>query len=526
MRRWQGLRFASNGKIVTAEASPPWLSASGLTKTYAGVVALRDVALEMHAGEVRGLVGANGAGKSTLVKTLTGVTAPTAGAILADGVPLKLGSPRESLRAGIVSVPQELTVAKSMTVAENILLGHYPARPPGFLRSREMNRLAADVLERLDLSIPPGYRVGDLSLIFQRLVMVARAFSFRARLMIFDEPTATVTPREVRFLLDAIGALTRENVSILYVSHRLDEINEICTAVTVLRDGEVAAELKDDEVTHERLVEYLTAGSGPSLVSTPAAVSPRSHETVLEMKHVTAQSLDDVSLTVAAGEVVGLAGVAGSGTRELLLTVCGARPFSAGSVSLCGEHVRSGNIPAAVAAGIGFLPGDRSLAAFPNHSIRFNVSLTSIARHAIGVFVNHKEEQVAVKDLLERVSLQRDPELQISSLSGGNQQKAIVARWLGVRPALLLLDDPTAGVDVATRPEIHTQIKSACAEGTGVLLVSTDIDELVALSDRVLVLRNGSIREDLSGSRLSTTQVLAAMTGREEAPESGAGARA
>ncbi len=236
---------------------------------------------------------------------------------------------------------------------------------------------------------------------------------------------------------------------------------------------------------------------------------------MLELHGVAGLRLREVSLTVRAGEIVGLAGVTGSGTRELLLTICGALPHSEGSIVICGERVRSGNTPAAVSAGVGFLPGDRSLAAFPSHSVRFNVSLPTLARDARWLFVNRRSERSAVATLLDRVALRRDPETQISALSGGNQQKVIVARWLGAKPKLLLLDDPTAGVDVATRPEIHKQIQGACAEGAGVLLLSTDIDELVEIADRVVVFRWGSISEELRERDLTTAHVLAAMTGQE-----------
>jgi ABC-type sugar transport system ATPase subunit len=215
---------------------------------------------------------------------------------------------------------------------------------------------------------------------------------------------------------------------------------------------------------------------------------------------------------VHAGEIVGLAGVTGSGTRELLLTICGAIPFSKGSIVVCGERVRSGNTQAAFSAGIGFLPGDRSLAAFPSHSVRFNVSLPTLARDAAWLFVNRNSERSAVAGLLDRVALRRDPETQISALSGGNQQRAIVARWLGAKPRLLLLDDPTVGVDVATRPEIHKQIQDACADGAGVLLFSTDIDELVEVADRIAVFRWGGITEELRERDLTAARVLAAMT--------------
>jgi monosaccharide-transporting ATPase len=500
------------------ENSRPWLTCAGLTKAYGGVLALDSASLEIHAGEIRGLVGANGAGKSTLVKLLTGVAHPTSGAVYVDDAPLGLGKPKESLKAGIVSVPQELTIAPTMTVAENIMMGHFPQRGLGFLHAREMRRAAAEVLDTLSLGILPDQTLGDLPIIRQRLVMVARAFSLRARLMIFDEPTATISPREVDFILEAISVLSKRKVSILYVSHRLDEIDAICTEVTVLRDGRVVADLAARDVTHAALVAYLSPGSSEiKPQSTSVAPAPASGEPVLELREVGGAWLDNITLSVRPGEIVGLAGLIGSGAREILLTSCGALPFSRGVIRLCGERVRSGRTPAAVSAGAGFLPGDRSLAAFPRHSVRFNVSLPSLGQHRIGMFVNTRSERSAVAAFLDLVALRRDPETLMSALSGGNQQKAIVARWFASKAKLFLLDDPTSGVDVATRPEIHEQIRAACAKGAGVLLVSTDIDELAELSDRVVVLTRGRMKGELRGGDITPARVLAAMTEQEGA---------
>jgi ribose transport system ATP-binding protein len=275
----------------------------------------------------------------------------------------------------------------------------------------------------------------------------------------------------------------------------------------------VVADLAARDVTHAALVAYLSPGSSEiEPQSTSVAPTPVSGEPVLELREVGGGWLDDITLSVRPGEIVGLAGLIGSGAREVLLTSCGALPFSRGLIRLCGERVRSGRTPAAVSAGAGFLPGDRSLAAFPSHSVRFNVSLPSLGQHRIGMFVNTHSERSAVAAFLDLVALRRDPETQMSALSGGNQQKAIVARWFASKAKLFLLDDPTAGVDVATRPEIHEQIRTACAKGAGVLLVSTDIDELAELSDRVVVLSRGRMKGELRGRDITPARVLAAMT--------------
>jgi ABC-type sugar transport system ATPase subunit len=484
-------------------AAEAWLRAEGLTKAYGGVLALGDASVAVRAGEIRGLVGANGAGKSTLVKILTGIVRPTAGRVLVSGRELPPGRPREALRAGIASVPQELTLAPALTVAENVMLGHEPAARPGFVRSRDLRRRARGVLDSLSLDLPLDELAGRLTLVEQRLVMIARALSFDARLVIFDEPTATVSPREVDLLHDVVRRLAAAGVAALYVSHHLREIEELCDSATVLRDGRVVAELTPP--SHAALVAELApeaeADRAPQRVAAPG-------EPVLVARAVSGERLHGIDLEARAGEIVGLAGLAGSGARELLLTVAGAVPWQTGELELCGRPLHPGSCVRSVAAGAGFLPGNRALAAFPSHSVRHNVTLPSLR----GAFVRRGEERSAVAALLDRVALRAGTETQMSELSGGNQQKALVARWIASGARLLLLDDPTAGVDVATRPELHARIVAVAEAGAAVLLVSTDVDELVALADRVLVFERGAITDELSGARLAPAPLLTAMT--------------
>jgi ABC-type sugar transport system ATPase subunit len=501
-------RFGEEVHLVAEQ--PRWLEARGLTKTYGGVRALDDASLALRPGEIRGLVGANGAGKSTLVKVLTGLVVPDAGEVLVDGTPLHLGHAKKSLQAGIASVPQELTVASSMTVAENVMLGHEPRGRFGRLRGRELRRRARDVLDSLSLDVDVDDRVGTLRLIEQRLMMVARALSYDARLVIFDEPTATVAPVEVGLVLGTIEALRQRGVAVLYVSHRLDEIERICDSVTILRDGRVAAE-RERSPTHAELVKLLAPEH--EALETGARRRPEiGSQTVLAVRGLSGERLRDVDLVAHAGEIVGLAGVAGSGARELVLTLVGAVPYEEGSVAIDGSRVAPGSPLRAVNAGMGFLPGDRALAVFANHSVRHNVSLSSLARYTFGPFVDVSDERALVSTLLERVHLRADQTAPISSFSGGNQQRAIVARWMASNARVLLLDDPTAGVDVATRPEIHRQILDLCAAGAAVVLVSTDVDELAELSDRCVIFDRGAVVAELAGAKLTPARLLAAMT--------------
>jgi len=500
---------------LAAEAA--WLEVQGLTKRYGGVLALDGATLGLRRGRIHGLVGANGAGKSTLVKCLTGMIRPTSGAILVDGHALRPGRPVRSLRAGIASVPQELTVAPTLTVADNVMLGHEPRVLRGVVRSGELRRSALRALKAVSLELPLEAPVGRLPLIEQRLLMVARALARDARLVIFDEPTATLAPHEAEQLLQLVRSLAERGVSVLYVSHHLREIEEVCDSVTVLRDGQVVADL--ERATHAALVELLAPGAVAR--DAPAEEDRTRGVMALDVRSLTGDRLRDVSLGVAAGEIVGLAGLAGSGARELLLTVCGAAPFTSGSITLGGRRLRSGDPVRAVACGVGFLPGDRALGTFPSHTVRHNVALPWLERFSTLGFLAPGREKTAVAALLDRVALRASPEAPIASLSGGNQQKALVARWIGSEPRLLLLDDPTAGVDVATRPEIHSQIRALTGAGLAVLLLSTDAEELADLSDRVVVFARGSVAGELAGAQLTPARVLAAMTGAMRSPGRG-----
>jgi ABC-type sugar transport system ATPase subunit len=485
-----------------------WLRAEGLTKLYGGVVALQGASLSARGGEIRGLVGANGAGKSTLVKILTGVVVPTEGRVLVDGGELAPGRPKESLAAGIAAVPQELTVAPTMTVAENVMLGHEPRGRLGLLERRQLRRRAADVLRSLDLELPADEPAGRLPLVDQRLVMIARALSRNARMVIFDEPTATASPREVELLLRTIRGLAEREVSVLYVSHRLDEVERLCDTVTVLRDGRIAAEL--DHTSRAALVDLLATGTEKTAQRLEQEGGRELGDVVLQLRGVSGERLHNLDLNVRAGEIVGLAGLAGSGAREVLLTVCGAVAWHEGRITVRGRELRSGDPVAAVNADIAFLPGDRSLGTFPSHSLRHNVSVAALR----GLFVRREEERSTVAAVLDRVALRADGDTPISVLSGGNQQKALVARWIASGARVLLLDDPTAGVDVATRPEIHRQILSLRDSGAAVLLVSSDLEELAELADRVVTFDRGASTGELAGGELVPARLLAAITQR------------
>lgn len=485
-----------------------WLRARGLTKRYGGTTALNAVDFELRPGEIRGLVGANGAGKSTFVKVVAGEVTPDYGEILIDGEAVQFRKPADARAAGIVDVPQELSVAPNLSVADNVMLGHFPHRA-GRVDAGRTRAAAARALDILGLTPPLGAPVGSLQPIEQRLVMVARALAREARLVLFDEPTATASPAEVARILAAVRLLSERGVSVLYVSHRLDEVVELCGAVTVMRDGRAIAELAVDGSTRETLVGLMSAAPGDSQVQPRPARRPRADAgALLEVDELVGGRVRGVTLSVRAGEILGVTGLVGSGAADLPLMLCGALRRESGSVTLAGTPVRAGQVSAAVAAGIGFLSGDRRIGVLPSHSVMANISLPGIARYARLGIVSRRRELAAVREVSAPAALTAGPEVKVATLSGGNQQKALFARWLATEARLLILDDPTAGVDVGSRKEIHARLEGLLERGVGMVLVSTDLEELATLADRVVVLDRGTVRAELDADGLTEGRLL------------------
>ena len=488
-----------------------WLRTHGLSKSYEGVAAVRDVSIVVSRGEIHGLVGANGAGKSTLVRLLAGAARPDAGSIEVDGQLVRLGRPADARRLGIEVMPQELTVAGHLTVAENVMLGRFPRGWLGTLSAARTKALANRALDLLKLDIDVDAPVASLSVLEQRLVMAARAVAADARLVMLDEPTAGMPPPDVKLVLDGIRRLAARGIACLYVSHHLDEIVDTCDRVTAMRDGSVIAELSGSQTTHAALVDLISP-TDAAPARRQGALRSSDGGPLLRVRELRGRRLHDAAFEVAGGEIVGIAGLAGSGAKELLLTIAGANRAEAGQVEVDGRPLRLGNRQAAVAAGIGYLPGERALGVLPRQSVRSNVSLPILRQLASLGFVRRRRENDTVESLAERVALNARVDTPIARLSGGNQQKALVARWIGCSARVLLLDDPTAGVDVAARAEIHGEVVRLCREsGLAVLVTSTDLDELAELSDRVLVLQRGRLVQEIERPH-GSAQILAEMT--------------
>ncbi|WP_030488680.1 sugar ABC transporter ATP-binding protein [Micromonospora chokoriensis] len=486
------------------------LRLTDVVKTFPGVRALDGVQLEVRAGEVHCLLGQNGAGKSTLIKVLAGVHQPDSGQVEWRGEPATFANPQAAMKAGIATIYQELDLVEDLSVAENAFLGH-EYRSFGFVRRGRMARHTRQILSRLGHGeIPPGRMVRSLPAAGKQIVSMARALSHEARLIIMDEPSAVLAHDEVGNLFRIIRELTAQGIAVIYISHRLEEIREIGDRVTVLKDGRTtAANLPARDTPTRDLVSRMT-GRTIEYVFPDRPTDDSVGADLLQVEGLTrAGEFADVSLNVRAGEIVGIAGLVGSGRSELLETIYGARLAEAGTVRMDGKALRAG-VGAAVRAGMGMAPEERkSQALLLGEPIYRNVTLATFGRYARLGFTNAAKERAEADRIAETLELRpRDVDRPVRTLSGGNQQKVVVGRWLLGGTKLLLLDEPTRGVDVGARAELYQVIRALAAQGVGVLLVSSEVPEVLGLADRVLVMREGRVVREAAAGELDENTVL------------------
>ena len=502
--------------------APVVLRLQGIVKDFPGVRALDGVELEVRAGEVHCLLGQNGAGKSTLIKVLAGVYRPDSGVMLWEGEEVSFSDPQSATRAGIATIYQELDLVPDLTVAENVYLGHEPSTA-GFVRRAQMRRDAQVVLERLGHGdIPVTRPVGRLPAAAQQVVSMARALSHEARLIVMDEPSAVLAHDEVANLFRVVRELTSRGIAVVYISHRLDEIREIGDRVTVLKDGRTSAvNLPARTTSTDDLVRRMTGRSIEYVFPGRTEQQP-SGAPLLEVEGLTRHGdFQDVSLTVRPGEIVGIAGLVGSGRSELLETIYGARGSHAGRVVLDGKVLPPGRVGAAVRAGVGLAPEERkSQALLLEEPIYRNATLASFSRYASAGITSDDRERAAASRMADTLALSpRGVVRPVKTLSGGNQQKVVLGRWLldsddvpavgetrGTR--LLLLDEPTRGVDVGARADLYRVIRRLADQGLGVLMVSSEVPEVLGLADRVLVMREGRIVHEAPATDLDEETVL------------------
>ncbi|MGK5498528.1 sugar ABC transporter ATP-binding protein [Streptomyces sp. URMC 125] len=494
-----------------APSPAPLLTMSGITKSFPGVRALDGVDLDVTAGEVHCLLGQNGAGKSTLIKVIAGAHRPDGGEITWRGEAVRPRSPVAAVRLGIATIYQELDLVEHLSVAENVFLGHETATA-GFVRAREARARTAALLQRLGHGgIDPDAPVGALPAAGQQIVSMARALSHEARLIVMDEPSAALGPEEVAGLFRVVEALTADGVAVLYISHRMEEIRRIGDRVTVLKDGRTAARGLPARTTPTRDLVALMTGRDVEYAFPERPPRPPEAEPVLRVEGLARRGeFEPLDLQVRPGEIVGLAGLVGSGRSEILETVYGARRPDAGRVLVDGRPLRPGSVTAAVRAGLGLAPEERKAQGLLMlESVTRNVTLSTLPRFARGGWLDRARERAAAHAAVRELSLRPDdPDRPVRTLSGGNQQKAVLARWLLRDCRVLLLDEPTRGVDVGARAELYALIRGLAEAGRAVLLVSSEVPEVLGLADRVLVLREGRVVHTAPARELDEHRVL------------------
>jgi ribose transport system ATP-binding protein len=497
----------------------PLLRASGLTKRFPGVVALDDVSLSVGKGELVAVIGENGAGKSTLMKILAGIYAPDAGEIEFDGRKGSFGGVMQAQSAGIALIHQELNLADNLDVAGNIFLGR-ESQWRGFILKRDMHEKAQAILKKLGASFAADTPVASLSLGQQQMVEIAKALSLQAKLLIMDEPTSSLSSRETEVLFGVMRSLQKIGISILYISHRLGEVKLLADRVVALRDGRNAGELSKEEIGHDAMVR-LMVGRDLSQVYTH---EPQAKTWVVLDVHglrTRAHPKEIIGFDLHRGEIVGLAGLVGSGRTELLRALFGIELPVAGNVIVNGIPLRAEHPRDAIAAGLALVPEDRkALGVFLPESVRWNVGLPSASRAARSrIFLNRAQERRQAERSRERLRIKSATlDTLVGTLSGGNQQKVALGKWLAMEPKVLLLDEPTRGIDVGAKREIYQLMEKLAADGMAILFVSSEMEEVLAMSDRVLVMHEGRLAGELKRDELSEEAVMRLATGRDLVP--------
>lgn len=502
------------------------LKLSGINKYFPGVHALKDAEFHVRRGEVHALLGENGAGKSTMIKIISGVHKPDTGTMTLDGRAVSFNNPREAQNAGIATIYQELGLYPELSVAENIFMGHAPMKNWGLFKTVDwdtMEQRAEELLAELNIhNLDVGAKVGTLNVGNRQRVEIAKALSLDAQILIMDEPTAALTESDVEQLFSIVRLLRERGVSIVYISHRLNEVFELADRVTVLRDGQYIGTQDVADTTERELISMMVGRTIDNLF--PKQDSEKG-DVVLEVRNLNRPPLtNDISFKVHAGEIVGIAGLVGSGRSETAQVIFGVLPAESGEIYVNGQRVNIHHPSEAVKYGIGYVPEDRGHQGLVKEmTIRENTSMAVLDSVSINTFINRAKERILANNSIDQLSIRATGSEQIvNKLSGGNQQKVVVSKWLASNPKLLIMDEPTRGVDVGAKSEIHRLMSQLVAEeGLAILMISSELPEVLGMSDRVLVMREGYIvgeftREEATQEAVATAMMSEASRKRKE----------
>jgi len=488
-------------------ATAPFLEMKGITKQFPGVLALNKVDLSVYPGKVLALVGENGAGKSTLMKVLSGVHKRDAGEILIDGKSVEIASPLASRQMGISIIYQELSVLNNMNVAENIFVGR-EKKKNGFVDKKAQHDAARALLDRVGLSIDTHTMTRRLSTAQKQMVEVAKALSFNSKLIIMDEPTSSLTDKETAMLMDIIRKLRDEGVAIVFISHRMNEIFEISDEIAVMRDGEMVQHMITGEVNEQQVIAAMVGRDVNDIFHKEEAPIG---DVVLEVKNLSTKDfLKDISFNVRAGEIVGFAGLVGAGRSEVMRALFAVDRRESGEIFVNGKPVEINSTVDALNAGLGFVPEDRKeQGLILKQTIRANASLAALNSVANGWFIDKKKEKNLSDEYVSKLKV-KTPSIEqlIMNLSGGNQQKVVIAKWMATHPKVLILDEPTRGIDVGAKKEIHTLMSELAKQGVAIIMISSELPEVLGMADRIYVMHDGRIKGEIDRAEASQESIM------------------
>ncbi|MEB3102462.1 sugar ABC transporter ATP-binding protein [Ferviditalea candida] len=494
--------------------SNPLLKMRDIKKIFPGVIALDGVELTLEHGEVHALMGENGAGKSTLIKILTGAYQKDGGTIHFDQREVNFRTPMEAQLGGISTIYQEVSLIPYLSVTENIFMGREPKNNWGIVDWKTAHREAEAILEDMGIHIDVRRPVHDLSAAVQQMVSIARAVSMKAKLVVMDEPTSSLDDQEVNVLFGVINKLKSEGVSIIYVSHRLDEIYAVCDKITVLRDGKYVGTWPIEELPQIKLIAHMIGKSESEVekLSKGKEAASKIHEkVVIQLEGIKkGKKVQNISFEIHRGEVLGLAGLLGSGRTETAKLIFGADQPEQGSLQIAGQNRKFKNPRDAIASGIGFVSENRKTEGIiPNMSVRENITIASLSKISKFGFISRKKQSEIVSRFIDRLNIKTpNADQKIKNLSGGNQQKVLLARWLALEPKLLILDEPTRGIDVGAKAEIHALIDELAQQGLSILMISSEFDELIQNTDRIVILRDGKKIGEVDGSERTEDRIM------------------